>query len=164
MKDIVESIIEIPMGTKNKFEVDMKSGKIKLDRVLFSSLTYPGEYGYINNTLSGDEDPLDILVISSYPTFPGCIVDARVIGYLSVIDNNQEDQKVIGVVDKDPRFNHIDDISNLPPHQLAEIKDFFENYKTLQNIVVITKSFHNKKEALSLIESDMNRFKENKKS
>ena len=87
MNFVYESIIEIPMGTKNKFEINKKTGKIKLDRVLYSALTYPGEYGFIEDTLSLDGDPLDILIISSYPTFPGCVVDARILGYLSVIDN-----------------------------------------------------------------------------
>lgn len=151
---IVEATIEIPLGTKNKFEVDKKSGKIKLDRVLYSALTYPGEYGFIDNTLSSDGDPLDILILSNFPTFPGCIVDARVIGYLDVIDNNQNDQKVIAVLNKDPRYNHINEIEDVPQHQLIEIKDFFQNYKTLQNIEVIAKDFHNRIEAEELIKRE----------
>ena len=87
MSDIVEAIIEIPLKTKNKFERDEKTGRIRLDRVLYSAMTYPAEYGSIENTLAPDGDPLDILVSSSEPTFPGCIVEARVIGYLEVIDN-----------------------------------------------------------------------------
>ncbi len=162
MNYVYESIIEIPMGTKNKFEVDKKNGKIKLDRVLYSALTYPGEYGYIENTLSQDGDPLDILIISSYPTFPGCIVDARIIGYLSVIDNGQHDEKVIAVVDKDPRFEHINDIEDIN-HLQAEIKDFFQNYKTLQKIVVEAKDFHNKEAALKLIEECQERYNNTKK-
>ena len=95
MNNVVECVIEIPMGTKNKYEVNKKTGRITLDRVLYSAFSYPGEYGYIENTLSQDNDPLDILVISSYPTFPGCIVGARVVGYLTVIDNQEHDEKVI---------------------------------------------------------------------
>ena len=87
MDNVVEAIIEIPLKTKNKFEIDEVTGRIKLDRVLYSAMTYPAEYGYIEHTLSLDGDPLDILVIASEPTFPGCIVDARIIGYLHVIDN-----------------------------------------------------------------------------
>ncbi len=164
MNNIVESIIEIPMGTKNKFEINKESGKIKLDRVLYSALTYPGEYGFIENTLSQDGDPLDILVLSSYPTFPGCIVDARVIGYLTVIDNKAHDEKVIAVVDKDPRFENINNLNDLTEHQKAEIKDFFQNYKTLQNIKVVTKDFHDKAEAMDLIsecKEAFNKLKEN---
>ncbi len=162
MKNVVESIIEIPMGTKNKYEVNKETGRITLDRVLYSALTYPGEYGFIENTLSEDKDPLDILVISSYPTFPGCVVNARVLGYLSVIDNNEHDEKVIAVVDKDPRFDEINELEDLTPHQKAEIKDFFQNYKTLQNIKVEIKNFHNKEEALKLIEKCKENYKRSK--
>lgn len=151
MKDVYEAIIEIPMGTKNKFEVQKETGRIKLDRVLYSSLSYPGEYGYIDNTLADDGDALDILVISSYPTFPGCVVDARVLGYLEITDNGFGDEKVIAVVDKDPRFKEYNKIEDLPEHLLIEIKDFFTNYKNLQNIEVVTKDFHSKEEAINLI-------------
>lgn len=155
MKNIFEAIIEIPMGTRNKYEIKKESGKIKLDRVLYSALTYPGEYGYIDNTLSQDGDPLDILVISSYPTFPGCVVDARVLGYLNVVDKGEHDEKVIAVVDKDPRFNGYNDIDDVPEHTLIEIKDFFQNYKNLQNIKVTAEKFYGKKEALELIEKSI---------
>lgn len=160
MKGIVESIIEIPMGTKNKFEIDKKSGKIKLNRVLFSALTYPGEYGFIDETLSNDGDPLDILIISSYPTFPGCVVDARVIGYLKVIDDSSNDEKIIAVVDKDPRFNEIKSMEDIPEHKLIEIQDFFSNYKKLQNIKVTTEHFYGTQEALKLIEEAKEKYKE----
>jgi len=159
MKNVVETIIEIPMGTKNKYEVNKETGRITLDRVLFSALTYPGEYGFIEDTLSQDGDPLDVLVISSYPTFPGCVVGARVLGYLTVIDNGEHDEKVIAVVDKDPRFNNINKLSDLTEHQKAEIKDFFQNYKTLQKIKVTIKNFHEKEEALKLIEKCKQNYK-----
>ena len=158
MNDVVECVIEIPMGTKNKYEVDKKRNRIKLDRVLYSALSYPEEYGYIENTLSSDGDPLDILLISSYPTFPGCLVDARVLGYLKVIDNNLEDEKIIAVVDKDPRFKELNNLENIPNHQLVEIKDFFLNYKKLQNIDVKVTDFYSKEEALKLIEECKKRF------
>ncbi len=161
MNTVYESTIEIPMGTKNKYEVNKKTGKIKLDRVLYSALTYPGEYGFIENTLSLDGDPLDILIISSYPTFPGCVVDARVLGYLSVIDNGQQDEKIIAVVDKDPRFNHIQEIDDIN-HIKDEIKDFFQNYKTLQNIKVEAKEFYNKDSAIMLIEKCKKRYNNSK--
>lgn len=158
MKSVVECTIEIPMGTKNKFEVNEKTHKIKLDRVLYSALTYPGEYGYIENTLAEDGDPLDILVICSYPTFPGCIVDAKILGYLTVIDDGKNDEKLIAVVDKDPRFDHINEMDDIPEHQKDEIKDFFKNYKTLQNIKVITNDFHSKEEAIKIIEECIERY------
>lgn len=152
MNKVVECIIEIPMGTKNKYEVNKETGRITLDRVLYSALTYPGEYGFIEDTLSEDGDPLDIIVISSYPTFPGCVVGARVLGYLTVIDNGEHDEKVIAVVDKDPRFSNIKNLEDLTEHQKAEIKDFFQNYKTLQGVKVEIKDFHNQEKALALIE------------
>lgn len=162
MNNIVETVIEIPMGTKNKYEVDKNTGRIKLDRVLYSSLIYPGEYGYIENTLSEDNDPLDVLVLSYYPTFPGCIVEARVLGYLAVIDNNEHDEKVIAVVDKDPRFEKINSLEDLSDQQKAEIVDFFQNYKSLQNIKVEIKEFFGIKEALNLIENCKERYQQNK--
>lgn len=161
MNNVVESIIEIPMGTKNKYEVIKETGRITLDRVLYSALTYPGEYGFIEDTLSEDGDPLDILVISSYPTFPGCVVNARVLGYLTVIDNGEHDEKVIAVVDRDPRFENINELSDLTEHQKAEIKDFFQNYKTLQNIKVEIEDFHKKEEAIELINKCKENFKNN---
>ena len=159
MNNVVESIIEIPKGTKNKYEVIKETGRITLDRVLYSALTYPGEYGFIEDTLSQDGDPLDILVISTYPTFPGCVVEARVLGYLTVIDNNEHEEKVIAVVDKDPRFETINDLNDLTTQQKDEIKDFFQNYKTLQKVKVEIDDFHNKEEALKLIEECRERFK-----
>ena len=95
MEHIEEAIIEIPLKTKTKFEIDKERGKIKLDRVLYSAMNYPAEYGYIEETLELDGDPLDILVISSEATFPGCIVPAKIIGNLKVLDNGQEDNKII---------------------------------------------------------------------
>ena len=152
MNYVENAIIEIPLKTKNKFEIDKKSGKIKLDRVLYSAMTYPAEYGYLDETLSPDGDPLDILVISSEATFPGCIVPARIIGYLKVIDNGYEDYKLISVVNVDPRYDDINNLEDLSSFTLDEIKDFFQNYKTLQNIEVEVTDYYSKEEAIKLIE------------
>lgn len=152
MNNIVDAIIEIPLKTKNKFEIDKKTNRIKLDRVLYSAMNYPAEYGYIENTLANDGDPLDILVISSEPTFPGCVVPARVIGYLKVIDNGFEDYKVISVVNVDPRYHDIQSLDDLSDFTKEEIKNFFLNYKTLQNIQVEVGEYYNQQEALQLIE------------
>lgn len=161
---MVNAIIEIPVGTKNKYEVDKEQGKVKLDRVLYSAMTYPAEYGYIENTLAGDGDPLDILVISSEPSFPGCIVPARVIGYLEMYDNGKEDIKIISVVDVDPRYREISKLEDLSSFTLQEIKNFFENYKVLQNMEVIVKDYHSKEEALKVIEACKSAYEENKKT
>ncbi len=159
MNNVVEAIIEIPMGTRNKFEINKETGRMKLDRVLFSALSYPGEYGFIDNTLAEDGDPLDILIISSFSTYPGCIVEARILGYLEVNDDGYEDEKIIAVVDKDPRFEQLNDINDVAPHIKMEIKDFFSNYKSLQEIDVIAGEFKNRDKAMVLLEESIERYK-----
>lgn len=150
--DVLEAIVEIPFRSRNKYEVDKKTGKIKLDRVLYSAMGYPAEYGTIEHTLAPDGDPLDILILATEPTYPGCIIPARVIGYLTMIDNGKEDYKLIFVVDCDPRYDEIHNLTDISPFTLKEIKNFFENYKSLQEINVKVGAYHNKKEALELIE------------
>lgn len=157
-QDVVNAIIEIPFRSRNKYEVDHETGKIKLDRVLYSAMGYPAEYGFLENTLALDGDPLDILVIGTEPTYPGCIVPARVIGYLEAIDNGFEDYKLISVVDVDPRYNEVQSLEDLSPFILDEIKNFFENYKTLQKIEVEVGCYHDKQEALELIETCKKRY------
>ena len=156
----VEAVIEIPMGTRNKYEVDHETGKIKLDRVLYSSVSYPCEYGFIPNTISGDGDPLDILVLSTSSTFPGCIVKARVLGYLEILDRGETDEKIISVVDTDPRWDHIQKLSDLPEHTMLEIREFFKTYKHLQNIEVKVGSVYELDEAKMLIKECKDRYKE----
>jgi len=159
MSKIIEAIIEIPMGTQNKYEVDKEKNRIKLNRVLYSKMTYPAEYGFIEKTLAEDGDPLDILVLATTQTFPGCIVDARVVGYLDMYDSGERDQKIIGVVDADPRFDDINDIEDIKDLQLREIKLFFQNYKILEpGHHVKVMDYHNKKEAIALIESCRKRY------
>jgi inorganic pyrophosphatase len=161
MVKIYEAIIEIPMGTKNKYEIDKKNNRIKLDRVLYSPMTYPAEYGYIENTLAEDGDPLDILVLASSKTFPGCVVDARIVGYLDMVDNGEPDQKIIGVMNSDPRFSHINEIQDIQQHTKREIRHFFSTYKDLQqNKVVEVRDFHDKIDALELIQECLKRYDE----
>ena len=165
IKKIYEAVIEIPMGTQNKYEIDKTRSRIKLDRVLHTPMTYPAEYGYIENTLAEDGDPLDILVLASSKTFPGCIVDARIVGYLDMVDNGEPDQKIIGVMDTDPRFSHINELEDIQQHTKREIKHFFNTYKDLQqNKVVEVLDFHDKIDALELILECQIRYDMNKKS
>lgn len=165
IKKIYEAVIEIPMGTQNKYEIDKARNRIKLDRVLYTPMTYPAEYGYIENTLAEDGDPLDILVLASSKTFPGCIVDARIVGYLDMVDNGEPDQKIIGVMDTDPRFSHINELEDIQQHTKREIKHFFNTYKDLQqNKVVEVLDFHDKIDALELILECQIRYDMNKKS
>ena len=151
METIVDALIEIPLGSKNKYEIDEKSGKIRLDRVLYASMIYPAEYGIVEHTLAPDGDPLDILVISSEPTFAGCTVPARVLGYLDLIDNAKTDYKLISVVACDPRYDDIHSLSDLSSFVLKEIANFFANYKVLQNVKVEVGDYHGREEALEII-------------
>lgn len=150
--DVVEAVVEIPFRSRNKYEIDKKTGRIKLDRVLYSAMGYPAEYGTIENTLAPDGDPLDILILATEPTYPGCIIPARVIGYLKMLDNGKEDYKLISVVACDPRYDEIKELSDVSAFTLKEIKNFFENYKSLQKIKVEVGEYYSKEEALNLIE------------
>lgn len=149
--DVVQSIIEIPQGSKAKYELDKDSGLLKLDRVLFSSLNYPHNYGFIPQTLGEDNDPLDIIVISQIDVDPMCIVEAKVIGVLRMIDNGEGDDKIIAVAEHDMSINHINDVSELPPHLTVELQNFFEDYKKLENKVVIVEDFQNAEVAKQIV-------------
>ncbi len=153
MNNVIEAVIEIPMNTKNKYEIDKVKNRIKLNRVLYSQMTYPAEYGYIEDTLALDGDPLDILVLATTQTFPGCIIDARIVGYLDMVDNGDQDEKIIAVVNDDPRLVHIQCLEDIQSHTLREIKHFFGTYKDLQEDKQVTVgSYHSKEEAIALIE------------
>lgn len=161
MENIVDALIEIPLGSKNKYELDEKTGKIKLDRVLYAAMIYPAEYGIIENTLAPDGDPLDILVISHDPTFPGCVVPARVLGYLSMIDTGKVDYKLISVVDCDPRYDNVTELEHLSPFVLKEIKNFFSNYKVLQDMVVEVGDYYGKEDAIRIIQECRDSYRRN---
>ena len=148
---VVDALIEIPLGSKNKYELDKATGRIRLDRVLYAAMIYPAEYGIIENTLAPDGDALDILVICNDPTFPGCTVPARVLGYLDMVDGGKLDYKLIAVVDCDPRYDSTRDLSDLSPFVLKEIANFFANYKVLQGIKVEVGENHGKEEAAEVI-------------
>lgn len=130
--DIVYTIVEIPKGSRNKYEYNKEFGVIKLDRVLYSSLYYPGDYGLIPRTFYDDGDPLDILVMVNEATFPGCIIEARPIGVFHMLDRGVADDKVLAVPARDPLFQDYHDITDIPKHFLAEVAHFFEVYKDLE--------------------------------
>ena len=152
MNNVIDALIEIPLHCKNKYELDKETGRIHLDRVLYAAMMYPAEYGIIEHTLAPDGDALDILVICNDPTFPGCVVPARVLGYLDMMDGGKLDYKLIAVVDCDPRFNNKQNLSDLNPFLLQEIANFFTNYKVLQGIKVEVGEYHNKDEAMAIVE------------
>ena len=132
LERIVDALIEIPRGSRNKYELDEESGRIRLDRVLHSSVHFPTDYGIIPETLAPDGDHLDILVIVHEPTFPGCVIEARVIGGLDMVDEKGSDFKVLALPEKDPRFDGITSLEGLPQHWLREIETFFDTYKLLE--------------------------------
>jgi len=157
-QNVVNALIEIPLGSRNKYEIDGKTGRIHLDRVLYSAMSYPAEYGYIENTLAPDGDPVDILVIAREPTFPRCIVPARVLGYLSTKDNGKEDYKLIAVTDCDPRYDHVQKLEDLAEYILKEISNFFQNYKVLQGINVEVGEYHGLEDAFRIIDECTRRY------
>jgi inorganic pyrophosphatase len=128
----VDVLIEIPMGQRNKYEMDHASGRIRLDRMLFTSTRYPADYGFIENTLADDGDPLDALVLLDEPTFPGCLINCRVIGMFRMRDEKGADDKVLCVPATDPRHEHLRDIYHVPEFLRLEIQHFFEVYKALE--------------------------------
>lgn len=129
---VVEALIEIPMGSQNKYEFDKRMGLLRLDRVLYSPVHYPSDYGYIEETLEDDGDPIDILVLVTNPTVPGCVIDTRVVGVLSMRDDKGIDNKLLGVPVRDPRFEQVQDLKDIPGHLLREIEHFFKTYKDLE--------------------------------
>jgi inorganic pyrophosphatase len=157
---IVNGIIEIPKGSRAKYELDKDSGMLKLDRVLFSSVYYPANYGFIPKTYCDDNDPLDILILSQIDIVPLCIVSAKVIGVMRMIDGGEADDKIIAVAAGDPSVNHINDIKELPQHFISEMRNFFEDYKKLENKTVIVEEFQNKELAQEIVRKAIQDYKD----
>ncbi|WP_221565254.1 inorganic diphosphatase [Alkalihalobacillus sp. TS-13] len=162
MAKVVDAFIEIPTGSQNKYEYDKEKGVFKLDRVLFSPMFYPAEYGYLENTLALDGDPLDILVLVTNPTFPGCVIESRVIGFLNMIDSGEEDAKLLAVPVEDPRFDHVQSLEDVSEHTLKEISHFFERYKDLQGKKTEIGSWEGPEKASELVEECLKRYQEQK--
>lgn len=156
----VNALIEIPQGSRSKYEVDKATGLLKLDRVIYSSFQYPINYGFIPQTLGLDNDPLDILVICSQSIQSLCLVEANVIGNMQMIDSGQEDDKIIAVAAKDPSVNHITRMEELPQHFLLELRNFFEQYKVLENKKVEIDTFQDQLIAYKIIKDSINFYKE----
>jgi inorganic pyrophosphatase len=128
----IEVTVEIPSGSRNKYEYDHERHRFVLDRVLYSSVHYPADYGFIEGSMAEDGDPLDVLVLIAEPTFPGCVVRARPIGVLDMTDDKGHDYKILAVAHDDPRWDRVESMDDLAPHRLREIENFFETYKTLE--------------------------------
>lgn len=155
----VNAVIEIPKGSKAKYEIDKVSGMLKLDRVLFSSVMYPANYGFIPQTYCDDHDPLDILVLCSVDVFPLSIIEAKVVGVMHMVDNGEQDDKIIAVAKHDMSVNYIDDLADLPPHAMTEIVRFFQDYKALEHKNVTIEHLLGKGYAVKVIEESMELYK-----
>ena len=144
-------IIEIPKGSKNKYELDKETGLLRLDRVLYSAVYYPADYGFLPRTYCDDGDPLDALVLSQEPVHPLTIVEARAIGVMRMRDEKGIDDKILAVSVKDPAFADYTDKAQLPPHLLREVKRFFEDYKVLEHKQLVVEDLQGPAEALAII-------------
>jgi len=151
-------IVEIPTGSRNKYEMDHATGSIFLDRMLFTSVRYPTDYGFIEGTLGGDGDPLDALVFVGEATFPGCRIRARPVGMFRMADEKGEDEKILCVPFRDPMWSHVEDLDGLPRTLLDEIEHFFQVYKDLEGHTVSTEGYEDRAAAISVIDGARRRF------
>jgi inorganic pyrophosphatase len=158
--EFVNGIVEISTGMRAKYEVDKETGLLKLDRVLYSSVYYPANYGFIPQTLGEDMDPLDIMIISLVPIQPLCLVPARVIGVMRMIDQGLADEKILAVAEQDASVGHLNDVSELAPHFTRELKEFFESYKKLERKVVTVPDFQGKETAMKIIQASVGYYNE----
>jgi inorganic pyrophosphatase len=156
----VNAIIEIPKGSRAKYEIDKESGLIKLDRVIFASMYYPHNYGFIPQTLGEDHDPLDIVVLTQVTVVPRCLISSKVIGVMQMIDRGEADDKIIAVAQTDPSGSHINDVKDLPEHLIMELKHFFENYGSLENKKVVVDEFLHREAAYKIINTSIDFYKE----
>lgn len=151
-------MVEIPKGSRNKYEYDKATGLIKFDRMLFSAVHYPSDYGFIIDTLAQDGDPLDALVLVWEPTFPGCMIEARPVGLFKMWDEKGPDEKILCVPIYDPFWNHIENLKDAPPHLLKEIEHFFSVYKDLEEKKVGVEGWYDRRSALKIIKESQKRF------
>jgi inorganic pyrophosphatase len=154
----INVIVEIPKGSQNKYEYDVEHHLVKLDRVLHSPLYYPGEYGFVPQTLGKDGDPLDVLVLVNFPTYPGVLIECRVIGMLEMTDNGEVDDKILCVPVNDIRYGHVKEVTDIRPPVLNEIAHFFEVYKHLEGKKVEIAGWKSKEEAYMIIEQSIARY------
>lgn len=154
----VEAVIEIPSGSQNKYELDHHTGRMRLDRVLYSPFHYPADYGFVPDTLAEDGDPLDVIVMITQPTFSGCQLRARVIGLLEMRDEHGVDDKLFAVAADDPRYDGVNQLEDLPGHTLKEIVHFFSTYKELQGLPTMVGEWRSAADALRVLEECRQRF------
>jgi inorganic pyrophosphatase len=157
---IVNAIIEIPKGSRNKYEIDKKTGMLRLDRYLYSSSHYPGDYGFIPQTLAEDGDPLDVLVRVNQPTFSGCLIESRVLGVFKMIDKGSQDNKILAVPNSDPLFDEFRSLKDVPNSFLREVEHFFSTYKQLEGVTVEPVGWLDTEEAIMIVRKAVERFRQ----
>jgi len=155
---VVTAVVEIPSNSRNKYELDKASGMFKLDRVLHSSVHYPGCYGFIPRTLAEDDDPLDVLVLTTIPLFTGCLVDVRPVGVFHLVDKGVNDEKILAVPVTDPYAELVHDLRDIAPHSLKEIEHFFQVYKNLEGATTVTRGFEGAARAKGMINDGIARY------
>lgn len=154
----VNAIVEIPRGRRSKFEVDVATGLMRLDRYLYSSSHYPGDYGFIPQTLAEDGDNLDILVMVNEPTFSGCLIQSRVIGLFRMLDRGQHDYKVLAVPNSDPLFAEFQELDDVPKHYLREVEHFFASYKLLEGVTTVVEGWDDAAAASTEVHASVDRY------
>ncbi len=154
---VVNAIVEIPKGRRSKFEVDKSTGLMRLDRYLYSSSHYPGDYGFIPQTLADDGDALDMLVMVNEPTFSGCLIEARVVALFRMTDRGVADYKILGVPQTDPLFDEIRDVSDVPRHFLREVEHFFLTYKQLEGVAIDSQGWAAAEDAVAEVQASLER-------
>src|SRR5213082_3263779 len=152
------AVVEIPMGSSIKYELDKKTGFLKMDRVLYSAVYYPANYGFIPQTLAEDEDPLDVLVLCQETVVPLTIIHARTIGLMTMLDCGKKDHKIIAVATEDPEFNSYQEAAEMPVHRLTMLRRFFQDYKQLEGKAVEVDEIQPAKEAFPIIEDALHRY------
>jgi inorganic pyrophosphatase len=154
----LNAIIEIPRGSRNKYELDKETGLFRFDRLLYSAVYYPGDYGFIPRSLAGDDDPLDTLVMVTVPTFPGCLIGVRPLGVFAMRDEKGLDEKILTVPIRDPLYDGYRELGDVPPHFLREVEHFFSIYKDLEDVAVDVMGWEGRASALRIIEESRARY------
>lgn len=155
-------MVEIPKGSRNKYEYDHRRRALRFDRMLFSPVHYPSDYGFILDTLGLDGDPLDVLVLLWEPTFPGCLIEARPVGVFKMRDEKGSDEKILCVPVADPMWNHLERLSDVPPHLLKEIEHFFRIYKELEEKKIDVEGWEEREAAIRIIHESQERYRRQK--